>query len=194
MEKFQRNLPSAFDAVKQRLSKGNPAIGILREHVILGFFAAEFGKQSIEIPEYGTQRQYDVVLCGHPLSIKTRTGDGGFKILWTADTEQVDREIRGGFIPEHDILLINIYWGEEKNSVFYIPLVVQKFVLEQMGRANYLSSATGTNNRGIEVSRKAVTALKAHRDTMSMSVNWKVQLFQYPKPWEEWQKFWLESR
>ena len=92
-ERFSDGLPMAFDMVRQRMPKGNPAVGILREHVIIGFFVAEFGEHNVSVPEKGNERSYDVILCGQELSVKTVTNNGGIKILWTVDTEQVQREI-----------------------------------------------------------------------------------------------------
>ncbi len=187
--RFARGLPTAFAMVKQRMP-GNPAVGILREHVITGYLVAEFGQEKVQVPEKGNERSYDVVLCGEKLSIKTITGDVGFKILWTADTEKVYREIDTGYEPTHDILLINIFWDELKDSVFYIPLSAQQSVFNCIGRSNYLSSATGTNNRGIEIRKRAVKELKAHSNTFRMSVMWVPDHTKYPEPWDEWVKYW----
>lgn len=161
--RFASGLPSAFEMVRQRMPKRNPAVGILREHVLIGFFEAEFGKDKVIVPEYGIERGYDVKLCGKKLSIKTMTGTGGFKILWTVDAASVKREIDEWYNPECDIFLVNIHWNKKKKSVFYIPLQVQKNIIEEMGRENYLWSATGTNNRGIEIRRTAVTRLQGYK-------------------------------
>ena len=42
--RFAKGLPKAFDMVRKRMPKGNPAVGLLREHVIIGFFEAAFGQ------------------------------------------------------------------------------------------------------------------------------------------------------
>ncbi len=174
--------------VEQRMPKGNPAVGILREHVIIGYFISEFGQDQVDVPERGNERGYDLTLCGHELSIKTRTKDGAFKVLWTVDTESVSRE--KGFRPEHDIFLINIFWMECKPSVFYIPLSVQQEVFDDIGYEDYISVRTGTNHRGIEVKGSTVKLLKAHSDTMNVSVDWTPKDREYPPPWEEWEGYW----
>ena len=161
-ERFAKGLPVAFDMVRQRMPKSNPAVGILREHVILGFLQAEFGSDEVIVPEDGTERGHDVELCGEKLSIKTRTNAGGFKVIWTADSEYAQQEINEGYNPECDILLVNIHWNMNINSVFFIPMDVQDEVIGRLGRRNYLSSATGTNNRGIEIRTSAVTNLRNH--------------------------------
>jgi len=157
--------------------------------VIIGFFVSEFGERNVVIPEHGNERGYDVVLCGEELSIKTVTNDTGFKILWTVDTDYVTREM-GVFEPMHDIFLVNIFWGQSRESAFYIPLIAQKDVWDLLGIDGYLSSATKTNNRGIEIKKKAVTQLKNHRDTISILINWNTSDVKHPEPWEEWNKYW----
>ena len=189
-DRFAKGLPIAFDMVRQRMPRSNPAVGILREHVILGFFVAEFGKDRVIVPEQGNKRGYDVVLCDCELSIKTRTRDGAFKILWTVDTQMVEHEISNIYKPEHDLLLINIFWDMTRESVFYIPLSVQQSIYGELGYSRYLSSSTGTNNRGIEIRGSAVSKLKAHPETISFPVTWETGHMQYPLPWDEWEKYW----
>ncbi len=191
--RFAIGLPTAFDMVQQRMPKGNPAVGILREHVIIGFFVDEFGENKVSTPGRGNERSYDVILCGQELSVKTRTGEGGVKILWTVDTAQVEHEINEGYKPEHDLLLVNIFWGVKKDSVFYIPLSAQKSILASIGREKYLSSATGTNNRGIEIRGKAISALKSHSDSYRFPVNWVTANINYPDPWQEWTDYWRQG-
>ncbi|MXV74307.1 hypothetical protein F4Z99_08510 [Candidatus Poribacteria bacterium] len=187
---FAEGISIAFDMVRRRMPPGNPAIGILREHVLIGFFKSEFGSENVVVPEKGNQRSYDVILCDGELSIKTLTGDSGFKVLWTVDNEQVSNEIKSGYQPEHDIFLINIFWNRCMDSVFYIPLSAQHDVIDDIGRQKYLSSATGTNNRGISINKQAVTRLKMHSDTLSFAVDWRVKDVDYPDAWDEWIEFW----
>ena len=191
-ERFARGLPAAFEIVNQMMPSGNPAVGILREHVIIGFLVSEFGKENVQFPNKENDRNYYIVLCGERLSIKTITGDLGLKILWTADTEMAKREIETDYKPTQDILLINIFWNENRDSIFYIPLSVQQSVLSRIGRDEYLSSASGTNNRGIEIKRKAVNELKSHSDTLRISVEWFTENVVLPNPWDEWVKYWDE--
>ena len=191
-DRFAKRVPAAFEIVEQKMPPGNPAVGVLREHVIIGFLVSEFGKENVQIPKKGNERGNYILLSGEKLSIKTRTGDGGLKVLWTSDTEKVKREIETDYKPTQDILLINIFWNEIKDSVFYIPLSVQQSVLSRLGRGEYLSSASGRNNRGIEIRKKAVDELKSHSDTLRTSVNWVTENVIFPNPWDEWVKYWDE--
>lgn len=190
--KFAGRLPTMFDMVRHRVPKGNPAVGIFREHVIIGFFVNEFGVENVVVPAYGNKRSFAMELCDHKLSIKTRTGRGTFKVLWTADTEKVEKEINEAYEPQHDILLINIHWDKKRESVFYIPLLVQESVMDSIGRFEYLKSATGTNNRGIEITTKALSHLEKHKQTKSFQVDWTTTNGTYPAPWEEWKEYWQQ--
>ena len=190
IERFAKGLPVAFAMVRQRMPPGNPAVGILREHVIIGFFLAEFGPENVEVPAKGNERSFDVVLFGEEILINTVTGNQGVKILWTADTDQVKNEIAGRYQPECDMLLINIFWDECKDSIFYIPLSAQINTINHLGREKYLSVAVGSNHRGIEIKRSAITALKKHQDTISTPVDWTIKDTSYPAPWDEWEKYW----
>ena len=185
-----KDSPKAFDMVRKRMPKGNPAIGLLKEHVIIGFFEAAFGQARIDVPEDGTKRGYDVLLCGEKLSIKTRTNVGGFKVLWTVDNEYVRKEIKEGYFPESDILLVNIHWNTKRDCAFFIPVDVQEKVLEYYGRKNYLSSSTGSNNRGIGIQGSAVALLRNHKDTLSIPIDWCLDETNYPTPWDEWTNYW----
>lgn len=65
----KRNRPAiglltAFDMVRQRMPKANFAVGILREHVIIGFSAGEFGKDNMNALERRYRRRFNDVPCG----------------------------------------------------------------------------------------------------------------------------------
>ena len=190
-DRFAKGLPTAFDIVKQRMPKRSLAVGILREHVIIGFFVSEFGASNVVVSDVGNQRSGTFVLCGQELSIKTRTNSNVVKILWTSDTEKVQEEI-DSYKPQHDTLLVSIHWKHRKNSVFYFPLSAQHSVFNKIGRGKYLKSASGTNNRGIDITTEALSNLETHEDTLSIHVNWTPTAANYPKPWVEWENYWNE--
>ena len=112
-------------------------------------------------------------------------------MVWTVDNDSVDDEIHTKYIPNCDMLLTRIWWDEDKESVFYIPLEVQKYVFLNIGRFKYLSSSRNTNNRGIEASSEAIKLLSGHKETISLRVNWVKQGFEYT-PYSRWETFWKE--
>ena len=186
--KLTKGLPKAFEMINLELP-GNPAVGILREHAIIGFFRDELHEGKIEIPDCGNVRGFDVIVCNHKLSIKTVTKNGDIKVLWTVDNDKVDIEIGGHYQPDCDIFLVQIYWNEIKDSVFYIPLEVQSEVFNKLSSNNYLKSSKSTNNRGIALSKKAKSLLLSHKHTLKLEVNWEKSELNHT-PYAKWEEFW----
>jgi len=190
---FLQKLPVAFEMAANEMPKSNPAIGILREHIIIGYLIGEFSKDRIMLPEMGNERAYDVVVCGEKLSIKTMTGSGldSLKVVWTADQEKIAEEIKGGYYPSSDMLLVIIQWNKTAESVFYIPHHVQSEIFHQLGSQDYLKAAMGTNHRGINISSLALKKLLDHTDTLKHKVNWVKQGLDYT-PYKRWEDFWSD--
>ena len=188
-ETLVRGLPVAFEMARLELPGRNPAVGFLREHAITGFFVHLFGKEQVGLPERGNTRGFDVTVCGKQISIKTVTGKGGVKVVWTVDDSRVKKEIGSNYTPDCDMFLTRIYWGEDKPSIFYIPLHVQKKIYAEIGRDKYLTAATGTNHRGISVRSAAMTKLMNDCDTMKLNVHWIESGLDYT-PYARWEEFW----
>jgi len=188
MRRLTYGLPQAFERVALEVPKGNPAVGILREHVLTGFFINEFGKNRVEPLDDEIKRGFDLSVCDHPLSIKTVTGSGEVKVLWTVDPLKIGIEISRDYKPDCDIFLVNIYWGKERDSIFYIPVAVQTDARKQMGD-DYLKANVGTNHRGIAISRQAMTIMKSDSRVRKQSVRWHQSGIDY-KPHDRWEDFW----
>ena len=189
MERLSSGLPQAFAIASIEAGPRNPAVGILREQILVAFFINELGLQNIGIPTSGVNRGYDVLVGGKELSIKTILGNGGIKVLWTSDTSSVLHEVRN-YMPEADIFLSRISWNKTVDSLFYIPLSVQREVMEEMGGSKeYLHVAVSTNHRGINLSSGARNRLLSHAQTLKYPVNWIKQEIDH-NPYERWQSFW----
>lgn len=182
-----RGLPIAFEMASSEVPKQNPAIGILREHVLAGFFVHEFGQHNVKFPKDGINRSYDISIYGKPLSIKTITGNGDVKVLWTVDTKIVNEEIKA-YTPEIDIFLVSINWNKNCESIYYIPLCVQLTVQKMLG-PQYLNAAVGTNHRGISISKTAMKLIKENENVSKTSVNWVKVGVNYA-PHDRWMDFW----
>ena len=189
VEHFVQNLPIAFEMASNEMP-GNPAIGMIREHIIIGYFISEFGIDKVTVPTQGNERGFDVFVCDEKLSIKTVTNDGhgSVKVLWTVDQLRADQEIRA-YQPEYDLFLVTIHWGHTRDSIFYIPTSVQLETHAQFGNMIYLNFRPGTNNRGITISTEAMKALKSHPNTLRREVTWTKQGLHYT-PYERWEEFW----
>ncbi len=188
--RFVEGLPVAFEMAANEIPKGNAAIGMLREHILLGYFISEFGNNQVEIPERGNRRGFDAIICGDELSIKTLTGLGHVKILWTVDQERVRHEVYGGgYYPHVDIFFVSVNWEKICKSVFYIPVSVQSEIYEGIGTDRYFYVPTGTNHRGIAIRGSTMKKLIEHSDTIKCSVDWVRQGLNYT-PYERWEEFW----
>lgn len=95
----------------------------------------KFGEENVETRIPITEREVDLKLFGYPVSIKTITGIGGVKIIWTVDAQKA-REFRETYTPTCDILLVQIKW-DGVGSFFYIPIKVQQRIFEHIGRMRY---------------------------------------------------------
>lgn len=191
LTRLTQGLPRAFEVVKHEMPPGNPAVGILRELVLSGFFLSEFGSNRVNVPDLGTVRSYDIEICGQLLSIKTSTRSTPPKVSWTMDSLKVGGEIVT-YKPFCDIFLVQIYWGKERESVFYIPLCVQEAVHDEMG-SNYLHVRVGGNNRGISITSEAMKLLRNHKETRRASVNW-VEIGETPGPLDRWLAYWSSQK
>ena len=188
MSRLAAGLPRAFEMAALEMPKGNPAIGLLREHILIGYFINHFGHDSIQQVDDGVKRGSDVFVCEQELSIKTITDDSNVKVLWTADTKKVKYEITEGYKPDCDIFLVNIYWDRECDSIFYIPAIVQSELHKSMGK-KYLHANTGTNHRGISISRDAMIRLKADSRVLKKAVYWNKTELKH-SAYERWEEFW----
>lgn len=191
LNRLVTRLPHAFEIVKQEMPTGNPAIGVLREHVIVGFFLSEFGQANVSVPDKGIERGFDVQLFGHELSIKTATKYTNPKILWTVDPLRVGVEMSRDYRPSCDMFFVNIFWGKRKEGIFYIPVEAQYEVSASMGD-DYLKARVGTNHRGIEITSAAMTSLKAHKLTRVAVVDW-IESGLTTSPLTRWERFWREE-
>ena len=187
--RLRRGLPEAFEMAGLELPNKNPAVGFLREHAITGFFTSELGADKVQIPDAGTERGYDITVCGRTLSIKTVTGEGKIRLLWTPDSYKAGGEMEA-YRPRHDLFIVRINWNKCRDGVYYIPLSVQREIYEQ-DPGHYLSVPVGTNHRGAELKTASRNALFGHNDTIRIKVDWIKRGLNYT-PYERWEKFWRD--
>ena len=191
IQRLAEGLPRAFAVARGEMPPGNPAVGILREHILIAYFIDEFGKDAVHVPARGTERGFDLIVDGHELSIKTTTGNTNFKVLWTVDSLQIGREIARDYEPKTDIFLVQLHWGKERDSVFYIPAEEQVDLRRSLSDG-YLSAAVGSNHRGIQITSVARKQLLARPNTLRASVNWQEHVVA-STPFDRWVSFWREN-
>ena len=127
-----------------------------------------------------------------PYSIKTITGNGGVKAVWTVDASSAANFIEN-YTPKCHIILIQINWGFTRGGFSLIPLQVQKRVLNKLGKAKYLKlPKAGTNPRGVEFTREAIETMLADKETSKINIDWKKEVLEHDT-YKKWVEYWKED-
>lgn len=203
VELLRQNLPRAFevaDAESRRIQqrKGGSTyetvgqeVGVVRERILIAYLRHTVGDMHIELPTANSAMR-DAMVFGHPLEIKTATGKGSVKAKWTADTASARSDI-SRFEFSADLLLVRIWWGTEQDSVFYIPVEVLQELAGRSAAGDYLSSASGTNNRGIDIKAWFMNAAESHQDTVRIPIDWQRVGIRID-PMARWMAYWADQR
>ena len=202
-ELLRHNLPRAFevaDAESRRVQqrKGGRTyesvgqeVGVVREKILTSYLRHTLGDMHIELPTANSAMR-DVLIFGQPLEIKTATGKGKVKAKWTADTASAQSDI-SRFEFTSDLLLVRIWWEAERDSVFYIPAEVLQELAGKHSATEYLSSAAGTNNRGIDIASWFMDAAEQHNETVRIAIDWQRSGIRID-PMARWMAYWADQR
>lgn len=194
-EKIKRRLPYLFQIAEiecSRAGKTGMEVGSVRERIIVALLIYKFGEESVETEIPITEPEIDAKLFEEPVSIKTITGKsfGGVKLIWTVDAQKA-KEFLESYYPHCDILLIQINWSYV-GGFYYIPLNVQKQLFDKMGREHYIKlPKPGTNPRGVEITKEALSALICNRETKCIKINWQRTKIDF-NPYKRWIDLWEE--
>ena len=203
VELLRQNLPRAFevaDAESRRIQqrKGGVTyesvgqeVGVVREKILTAYLRHTLGDMHIELPTANSPMR-DVLIFGHPLEIKTVTGRGKVKAKWTADTASARSDI-SRFSFTSDLLLVRIWWDAEKDSVFYVPVEALQERAGKHDATNYLISATGTNNRGIDIAPWFMDSAEGHQNTVRIGIDWQRRGIRID-PMARWMAYWADQR
>lgn len=196
VEKIKRRLPYLFQLAEvesSRAGKTGMEVGSVRERVIVALLIYKFGEANVETEIPITEPEVDAKLFGEPVSVKTITGKsfGGVKLIWTVDAQKAE-EFRENYYPHCDILLVQINWSD-RGGFYYIPLEVQKSLFDKIGRQNYIKlPKPGTNPRGVEITKKALSSLVEDSETRSIVIDWQRTSIDF-NPYKRWVDFWREN-
>ena len=196
VNRIKNKLPYLFQLAElesSRAGKIGMEVGSLREKIIIALLIYKFGGTNVETEIPITEPEIDVKLFGKPISIKTIIGKGfsGVKLIWTVDAQKA-REFRENYYPKCDIILVQINWGGE-GGFYYIPVEIQKEVFDGIGRGKYIKlPKPGTNPRGVEISKEALTMLVNHKLTKVIKINWIKTKVDY-NPYKRWVDYWRED-
>lgn len=198
IKKIKDKLPRLFvmaELESSRDGKVGMQVGSVREQILTALLVSVYGENNVDTDIPITEPEMDVVVLGKPLSIKTITGWGGIKVIWTVDAQKV-REFAASYAPSCDILLAVIAWNEPESEggLFLIPREVQETVLRKIGRDAYLNlPKQGTNPRGVELSKGAVSGLIADPRVRRLDINWVKKDVDY-KPYARWLDLWNDGK
>ena len=187
-EKIKRRLPYLFTLAEiesSRAGKVGMEVGSLREKILIALLMYKFGEENVETEIPITEPEMDVKLFGEPVSIKTITGTGGVKAVWTVDPQKA-REFLESYSPSCDILLTQIKWDEKTvnentrpgerthpGGLFWFPIEAQEYILREMGKERYLKlPKQGTNPRGVEISKEGLLRLLQDQNSRCIPIVW----------------------
>lgn len=168
-------------------------VGSVRERIITSLLIYKFSEANVETEIPITEPEVDARLFGEPVSVKTITGKGfgGVKIIWTVDAQKA-KEFRESYCPHCDILLVQINWNDT-GGFYYIPLEVQKRLFGKIGRQNYIKlPVPGTNPRGVEITKEALSSLVEDSKSKSIIINWQRINMDF-NPYKRWVDLWRED-
>ena len=192
VNRIKERLPKLFriaEIESSRAGKIGMEVGFLREKILVALLIHKFGKDKVNTNIPATEPEIDVVLDGNAISIKTITGNGGVKAIWTVDA-QSSKNFLGKYSPKCDILIVQTWWEKERDSFFLIPLSVQKEIFNKIGRGNYLNlPKEGANPRGVEFNRNAMELLLNHKETLKIKINWVQKEVPYDV-YQRWVNYW----
>lgn len=196
IDKIKSRLPHLFQLAElesSRAGKIGMEVGSLREKIITALLIYRFGKENVETEIPITESEIDANLFRAPISIKTITGTRfeGVKLVWTVDAQKAD-EFRKNYYPSYDLLLIQINWGSV-GGFYYIPLESQRGLFDRIGRENYIQlPKPGTNPRGAEITKEALSSLIRDKDAKTIEILWKKTTIEF-NPYKRWVDYWKED-
>ena len=164
-------------------------VGIHREHILKGFLIRQLGAANVRLPTPGAPG-VDTLVHQIPLEIKTVTKRGLVTAKWTADNQSAN-EVLSGFGFTSDMLLVRIWWHEERDSVYYIPIEV----LEETATKHpkFLTSQTGTNNRGVKIKDRFMKLVEGHDATVRVPIQWQPSGRKIESPTDRYTKYWIDE-
>src|SRR3989344_8327573 len=124
VNRIKSKLPKLFHIAElesSRAGKIGMEVGSVREKVIIALLIHRYGKENVNVDIPITETETDVIVKGTPYSIKTITGSGGVKAVWTVDAASASNFINN-YKPKCNIFLIQIDWGHVRGGFSLIPL------------------------------------------------------------------------
>ena len=173
-----------------RAGKIGMEVGSLREKIIIALLIYQFGKENVNTSIPITESEKDVIVKNISYSVKTITGNGRVKAVWTVDASSANNFINK-YKPNCHILLIRINW-EKRGGLYLITIEVQEETCKQMGKEKYLNlPKLGTNPRGVEFAKDAIEKMLLNKKTFKIEIEWKKKKLEYDS-YKRWVDYWKD--
>jgi len=195
-EKIKKKLPYLFQLAElesSRAGKAGMEVGSLREKIIVALLIYKFGEENVLTDIPITEPEVDAELFGEPISIKTITGKAlsGVKLVWTVDPPKA-QEFSQKYYPKYDMLLVQINWGST-GGFSYLPQEAQISIFNEIGRNNYIKlPKPGTNPRGVEIAKEALTKVVRHNLSKNILIDWQKTEIEFSS-YKRWVELWGED-
>lgn len=196
ISKIKKRLPYLFQLAEleaSRAGKLGMEIGSVRERILIALLIFKFGEQNIDTKIPITYPEADLKLFDQPISIKTFSGNSitGVKLIWTVDAQKA-KEFMDKYQPSCDMLLAQINWNG-LGGLYYIPLEVQVKYFKKLGKYSYIKlPKAGTNPRGVEITKQALSLLISDRNAKSILVEWN-RVENNISSYKRWVELWMED-
>ena len=194
---IKNQLPKLFrmaEIESFRAGKIGMQVGYIREDILISLLIYKFGEPSINTNIPKSETEVDTKLFGKPISIKTITGKSlsGVKLVWTVDAKNAIN-FQKNYVPSCDLLFAQIIWGNE-GGLYYVPNEIQCSLLKRIGCERYIKlPKAGTNPRGAEITKEALSTLISANETKCIKINWQKPEINY-NLFKRWVEYWNEEQ
>jgi len=88
------------------------------------------------------------------------------------------------------MLLVQIFWNSSRGGFYFIPLEVQNDIFNKLGNDNFLTMPkAGTNPRGVEYSKEALSMMVSHPLTRRIEIYWEKEEIKHDV-YKRWIDYW----
>lgn len=196
MQEIRNKLPGLFllaEIENSRNGKLGMEIGSARERILIALLMYKFGKNNVNTEIPIIEPEIDVITHNQPLSIKTFSSQNnrmsGVKLIWSVDQDKAIY-FQNSYTPSCDMLLAQIQWGQT-GHLYLFSKQAQIDVLNKLGREKYIKlPKQGTNSRGVEITKEALTELSNHSMTKRIDIDFNRSDVDYSQAYSRWLELW----
>lgn len=199
IKRVKNKLPHLFQLAELESSRNGKIgmeVGSVRERILIALLMYKFGIDIVDPNIRITSPELDVYVKKTPLSIKTLTVKKNkwkaMKLAWTVDAERAI-SFKETYQPWCDMMVAKICWNETGKLLLF-KKESQKRVFRELGKEKYIKlPKPGTNSRGVEISKEALSLLEEDVETRSIDINFVRRAIDYREVYTKWLDAWVEE-